>query len=74
MMEKPVLSNGKDVEMQDGRRPSHVAGTLRGPTVNEDDVSTMSVGKQIELESSNSIQYRTCSSQKVRKFQFFDCT
>ena len=30
-----------------------------------DDASAMSVGKQMELESSNSIKYRTCTWQKV---------
>jgi hypothetical protein len=30
--------------------------------------STVSIGQQIELEKGNSIQYRTCSWQKVRSF------
>ena len=58
----------KDVERQDdNRRGSRVGGPLRGSTVlNDDNSSTVSVGKQIELEAGNSIKYRSCSWQKVR--------
>ncbi len=44
-----------------GRKMSRVAGV-----VGESDTdSQLSVGKQLELEATNSIKYRTCSWQKV---------
>ena len=57
----------KDVEMQDeARRESRVGGPLKGPTALQgDDLSVLSVGKQMELEAGNSIKYRSCSWQKV---------
>ena len=45
-----------------GRKLSRVAA----PGVVGDSESEMSVGKQMELEATNSIKYRTCSWQKVR--------
>ena len=44
-----------------GRKMSRVAGVI-GESDND---SQLSVGKQLELEATNSIKYRTCSWQKV---------
>ena len=44
-----------------GRKMSRIAGVIG----ESDDDSTLSVGKQLELEATNSIKYRTCSWQKV---------
>ena len=41
---------------------SRVAGVIGGEA---DQDSQLSVGKQLELEATNSIKYRTCSWQKV---------
>ena len=58
---------GYDVEKTEehkGRKMSRIAG----PNLTDsDEDSMMSVGKQMELESSNSIKYRTCSWQKVSR-------
>lgn len=56
---------GYDVEKTEehkGRKMSRVAGPA---LTDSDEDSVMSVGKQLELESTNSIKYRTCSWQKV---------
>ena len=69
MEEKPVSSAdgffGSDPEKADpARKMSRVGGPLA--TAGDSDVdSTLSVGKQIELEQTSSIKYRTCSWQKV---------
>jgi len=62
-----------DPEQQAGygsqRRMSRIDKAVTKPIAgNElsDDSSGISVGKQMELESSNAIKYRTCSWQKVR--------
>ena len=44
-----------------GRKMSRVAGIVG----QSDTDSQLSVGKQLELESTNSIKYRTCTWQKV---------
>ncbi|MCJ1380481.1 hypothetical protein MMC17_003586 [Xylographa soralifera] len=56
---------GYDTEKQgeSGRKLSRVGGT--GVLGDSDAESEMSVGKQMEAESMNSIKYRTCSWQKV---------
>ena len=66
-MEDITDKHTADLEKQDdARRGSRVGGTLGGPTALKDDEdSALSVGKQMELEASNSIKYRTCSWQKV---------
>ena len=46
-----------------GRKMSRVGAV--GVLGDSDQESEMSVGKQLELESTNSIKYRTCSWQKV---------
>jgi hypothetical protein len=51
-------------EEEDKRKLSRVAAP--GAPGYDDDSSSIDVGKQIELESMNSIKYRTCSWQKVR--------
>ena len=45
-------------------------GRRRLSRVGDDNSSTLSVGKQIELEADNAIKYRTCSWQKVRLIIF----
>lgn len=45
-----------------GRKMSRIAGVMGGES---DQDSQLSVGKQLELEATNSIKYRTCSWQKV---------
>ena len=44
-----------------GRKMSRIGGVMG----ESDTDSTLSVGKQLELEATNSIKYRTCSWQKV---------
>lgn len=44
-----------------GRKMSRVGGVMG----ESDAESQLSVGKQLELEATNSIKYRTCSWQKV---------
>ena len=66
-MDSSTEKGFKSADEQDtARHGSRVGGALRGPTVLNDDASSaMSVGKQMELEASNSIKYRSCSWQKV---------
>ena len=45
-----------------GRKMSRIAGVMGGES---DQDSQFGVGKQLELEATNSIKYRTCSWQKV---------
>lgn len=49
-----------DVEGQGRRSSRHHATSIDGSS------STESVGRQIDMESENTIKYRTCSWQKVR--------
>ena len=51
-----------------GRKMSRVGGPLA--TLDSDVDSTISVGKQIELEQTSSIKYRTCSWQKTAALLF----
>ena len=44
------------------RKTSRIAGVMGGES---DQDSQFGVGKQLELEATNSIKYRTCSWQKV---------
>lgn len=63
MQEKNNGAFGSDPEKADpSRKMSRVGGGLNADT---DVDSTISVGKQIELEQTQSIKYRTCSWQKV---------
>ena len=50
-------SNGE----KGGRKTSRIAGVMG----ESDQDSQLGVGKQLELEATNSIKYRTCSWQKV---------
>lgn len=52
----------------DQPRTKSIMGSVAGRGGVEDDASdpSTSVAKQMELESANEIQYRTCSWQKVR--------
>lgn len=45
-----------------GRKMNRIAGVMGGES---DQDSQLGVGKQLELEATNSIKYRTCSWQKV---------
>ena len=66
---------GYDVEKtgSKGRKMSRIAGAGLGESSDSD--SAMSVGKQIELEATSSIKYRTCSWPKVNtRFSLFPCT
>lgn len=60
---------GSDPEKAEGepkyRKMSRIGGPIPGIVGESDTDSTLSVGKQLELEQSNSIKYRTCSWQKV---------
>ena len=49
-----------------GRKMSRIGGALG----DSDTESEMTVGKQLELESTNSIKYRTCSWQKTAALLF----
>lgn len=51
----------KDIEQGQGRRLSH-----HHVTAVDSSSTSESVGRQIEMESENTIKYRTCSWQKVR--------
>lgn len=59
---------GYDTEKQasSARKMSRVGGPTTGVMGDSDSDSALSVGKQMEMESSNAIKYRTCSWQKVR--------
>ena len=52
--------DGYDPENPTGRRMSRIDKPL-----DSDTDSSLSVGKQIEMEASNAIKYRTCSWPKV---------
>ena len=56
-----------DNERRGSRRTSRIGGPV-GRKLSIGDPETDSVGKQMELEASNSIKYRTCSWQKVRAY------
>ncbi len=58
---------GYDVEttQERGRRMSRIGGPKTIGLADSDEDSVMSVGKQKEMEATNSIKYRTCSWQKV---------
>ncbi|KAL9045378.1 MAG: hypothetical protein Q9214_001561 [Letrouitia sp. 1 TL-2023] len=58
---------GYDPEKTEGRerKLSRIGGPAAIGLADSDAGSAMSVGKQVELESNNSIKYRTCSWQKA---------
>lgn len=73
-MEKSTLAVGDgayDAEKQVGasRKMSRIGEPLR-PVFDSDSDSAMSVNKQMELEASNKIKYRTCSWQKTAALLF----
>ena len=55
-----------DVEGQGRRDSRHHVTAIDGSSTTE------SVGRQIEMESENTIKYRTCSWQKVRPNRAFE--
>lgn len=59
---------GYDTEKQahDDRKGSRVGGPVSGVLGDSDAESAISVNKQMELEATNSIKYRSCSWQKVK--------
>lgn len=63
-----------DAEKGDGgpkaRKMSRVGGPIPGIVGDSDVDSQISVGKQCELEQTNSIKYRTCSWQKVHSISY----
>ncbi|MCJ1367371.1 hypothetical protein MMC16_006504 [Acarospora aff. strigata] len=70
-MRDPAIETGVygyDVEKNgpQGRKMSRVGG----PIVDSDTDSALSVGKQLELEATNSIKYRSCSWPKVNHLSF----
>jgi hypothetical protein len=58
--EKQFSGPGHDPENATGRRMSRIDKPL-----DSDTDSSLSVGKQIEMEASNAIKYRSCSWPKV---------
>ncbi len=68
MQEKNNEAFGSDPEKADPlKKMGRVGGGLNADT---DVDSTISVGKQIELEQTQSIKYRTCSWQKTAALLF----
>lgn len=63
---------GYDVEKTEerGRKMSRLGGPSAIGITDVDDDSVVSVGKQVEMESSNAIKYRTCSWQKTAALLF----
>ena len=59
--------SGSDPEKGEprARKMSRIGGPISGIVGGSDADSEFSVGKQLELEQTNSIKYRTCSWQKV---------
>ncbi|KAL9122868.1 MAG: hypothetical protein Q9187_000579 [Circinaria calcarea] len=59
--------HGYDTEKQasSARKVSRVGGPIMGVVGDSDSDAALSVGKQMEMESSNAIKYRTCSWKKV---------
>lgn len=58
---------GYDVEKTEkrGRKMSRLGGPRAIGVADSDADSTISVGKQVEMEASNAIKYRTCTWPKV---------
>lgn len=54
--------DAENTEEKGGRKMNRIAGVMGGES---DQDSQLGVGKQLELEATNSIKYRTCSWQKV---------
>ena len=52
------------------RKMSRIGGPISGMVGDSDTDSTISVGKQVELERANAIKYRTCSWQKTAALLF----
>ncbi|KAL8808287.1 MAG: hypothetical protein Q9200_004315 [Gallowayella weberi] len=63
---------GYDVEKTEarGRKMSRLGGPSAIGITDTDDDSVVSVGKQVEMEASNAIKYRTCSWQKTAALLF----
>ena len=61
MDEKPAYPYDAEANEKGGRKLNRIAPLL----TDSDSDTDLSVGKQLELEATNSIKYRTCSWQKV---------
>lgn len=59
------LENGGSKERKMSRIDKPIAAGIVGGGDSDTD-SSLSVGKQMEMEAGNAIKYRTCSWQKVR--------
>ncbi|KAF2869827.1 transmembrane amino acid transporter protein-domain-containing protein [Massariosphaeria phaeospora] len=57
-------------QTEGGRRKSRIAGPIRQDVSDGSSDASFSVGKQIEMEAGNAIQYRTCSWQKTAALLF----
>ncbi|KAF2145389.1 uncharacterized protein K452DRAFT_305418 [Aplosporella prunicola CBS 121167] len=71
----PILDDDSPFDLEHGerRRSSRIGGPVTKPIVpgdTSDSDSNISVGKQIELEASNAIKYRTCSWPKTAALLF----
>ena len=64
-----VEKNGPST-MYKGRKMSRIGGPISGNMGDSESDSGVSVGKQLELESTNAIKYRTCSWQKTAALLF----
>ena len=62
-------TNAYDYDAEKGATAARKGSRVADPIV-VDDASVVSVGKQMELEASNSIKYRTCTWQKVSPIIF----
>ncbi len=76
-MESPAVNidTKKGTRRRFGNGNGHVGGRiapvlphLTGYDFGDDDSGSDILGKQIELEAGNALQYRTCTWQKVRKY------
>ena len=61
LAEKEGVIYDPEANNEKGRKTSRIGGVMG----ESDGDSQLSVGKQLELEATNSIKYRTCSWQKV---------
>ena len=65
-VEKDVYGYDTEAQGVTGRKMARIGGPISGGIMGDSDSeSAMSVNKQMELESTNSIKYRTCSWPKV---------
>lgn len=69
--DQTTAENGGKMPRKMNRIDGPITKPIGGENVAGDSGDEMSIGKQMELEAGNAIQYRTCSWQKVRSpFRF----